>query len=607
MKEVLEGLSTVTSQRQSISPAKTLRHRTRKLALAISFMILAGSAAGFYLWNAWSTLGRTTPVEVVPLTSSLGIETTPSLSPDGNSVAFSWNGWKQNNFDIYVQLIGVTEPPQRLTTDPAEDAFPTWSPNGSEIAFLRRHSATEHSVFVIPFLGGPERLVTRTIRAGLAGVGNAYGGLSWSSDQRLLAMVDRGSPEEPDSIFLFSLETGEKKRLSFPGESGMDDTPKFSPDGNTLAYHRSAREQEHIVLLNMISGEERYLFSTPLFIRGLDWTPDGSAIVFSISEMFLQEPYLMRVAVAGGEPKRQAFGGGAGAVSIARSGGRMVYERWQQKSDIWLTNGPTSTRGALPTRFAASSTLAEHLPEYSPDGSKIVFASNRLGDLEVWRCDVDGTKLQKLTDLGFALPGEWSPEGDRIAFAGSESGDEIWDIFVVDEYGGLPRNVTQDEFSDASPSWSLDGSWIYYHSFRDDDGVQIFKVPAEGGSPVQLTKNEGLVPRVTDDDQLLYFRDGCIWTLPQDGGEETLVLDKGLGWIFDWYPWRSNIIYYGRDEKGGLTIEMFNRVNGAVHLLHSLPEGAGTGFGLAVSPDGQWILYTQSEASADLMLVEGFN
>ena len=101
---------------------------------------------------------------------------------------------------------------------------------------------------MIPFLGGSERLVAETIRAGLAGVGNVYGGLSWSPVEPLLAMVDRGSLEEPDSIFLLSLETGEKRRLSFPGKSGMDDSPKFSPDGNTLAYHRSGSEQEHIVL-----------------------------------------------------------------------------------------------------------------------------------------------------------------------------------------------------------------------------------------------------------------------------------------------------------------------------------------------------------------------
>ncbi|HUV13211.1 MAG TPA: hypothetical protein VMY18_06185, partial [Acidobacteriota bacterium] len=330
-----------------------------------------------------------------------------------------------------------------------------------------------------------------------------------------------------------------------------------------------------------------------------------STIVFSISEMFLQDPYLMRIPVAGGDAERLPFGEGAGALSIAGSRGRLVYERWQQKSDIWRMNGPTSEEGRPPIRLAASSTLAEHMPEYSPDGNKIAFASNRLGNLEVWRSDMDGTKLQKLTNLGFSLPGGWSPDGSRIAFAASETGDEIWDIFLVDENGGLPQNLTQDEFSDACPSWSLDGRWIYYHSFRAD-GVQIFKIPTEGGPAVQVTEKGGLVPRLTEEGQLLYFRDGAIWSLPRDGGEETLILDKGLGWIFDWCTWQEYIVYYGQDEEAGTTIEMFNRANGEVKVLHSLGKGTEVGFGLAVSPDGQSILYTQVESSADLMLVENF-
>src|SRR5262245_48080603 len=71
----------------------------------------------------------------VPLTSYPGVEKNPVLSPDENEVAFAWNGENQDNFDIYVQPIGSTQP-RRLTQDPAQDVSPAWSPDGLTIAFL---------------------------------------------------------------------------------------------------------------------------------------------------------------------------------------------------------------------------------------------------------------------------------------------------------------------------------------------------------------------------------------------------------------------------------------------------------------------------------------
>ena len=87
--------------------------------------------------------------EVVPLTSYAGSERSPSFSPDGNQVAFSWNGEKQDNFDIYLKLIG-SPTPVRLTTDPAEDISPAFSPDGRSIGFVRvskeRASLHRHSL-----------------------------------------------------------------------------------------------------------------------------------------------------------------------------------------------------------------------------------------------------------------------------------------------------------------------------------------------------------------------------------------------------------------------------------------------------------------------------
>src|SRR4029079_17044932 len=93
--------------------------------------------APFLIWML-RPAQRIAPVrlDVVPLTSDAGYEESPSFSPDGSEVAYSWNGEKEDNYDIYAKLID-TPGRLRLTTNPAEDRDPTFSPDGRWIGFVR--------------------------------------------------------------------------------------------------------------------------------------------------------------------------------------------------------------------------------------------------------------------------------------------------------------------------------------------------------------------------------------------------------------------------------------------------------------------------------------
>src|SRR5262249_12806232 len=108
---------------------------------------------------------RAAAPEVVPLTSYPGFEACPSFSPDGHQVVFSWNGEKQDNYDIYIKLIG-SPTPMRLTTDPADDVSPAISPDGGSIGFVRV-SKGRATFMVIPVIGGPERIVAETSSSNL--------------------------------------------------------------------------------------------------------------------------------------------------------------------------------------------------------------------------------------------------------------------------------------------------------------------------------------------------------------------------------------------------------------------------------------------------------
>ena len=119
--------------------------------------------AAFGLW--WWTRGITRELpalEVVPLTSDAGNEESPSFSPDGSQVAYSWDGERQDNRDIYVKLIGAPTP-LRLTTDPAQDLNPVFAPDGRSIGFVRV-SPERWTYVIIPAIGGGERTVTELPR-----------------------------------------------------------------------------------------------------------------------------------------------------------------------------------------------------------------------------------------------------------------------------------------------------------------------------------------------------------------------------------------------------------------------------------------------------------
>jgi Tol biopolymer transport system component len=78
------------------------------------------------MWRTWRAPLSTESLRGVPLNALPGVARYPSFSPDGNHVAFTWNGPKQDNLDVYVQQIGSGSP-LRLTTDPGNDYNPVWS------------------------------------------------------------------------------------------------------------------------------------------------------------------------------------------------------------------------------------------------------------------------------------------------------------------------------------------------------------------------------------------------------------------------------------------------------------------------------------------------
>jgi eukaryotic-like serine/threonine-protein kinase len=428
-------------------------------------MLFAAVAAVALYWHASpeAPAPRETPLEAVPLTTYPGREEEPTFSPDGSHVAFTWDGEDQKNVDIYVKAIG-SEQPLRLTFDPARDGSPAWSPDGTQIAFLRDTPGGGSEVRLVPPTGGRERR--------LAEVGaNAGQGLAWSLDGRKLAIADRSSPAEPFGLILLDIESGVKERLTTPPSSEFgDNLPAFSPDGRTVAFKRTLASGTRVHLVPAAGGEPRALVPAFLLRGRVDWVPSGEEIALAAvpfaSEGAPPRPSLggadgaplWRVSVEGGQARQLGVSVSAKDVAVSREGHRLVYSQETGNSDIWrldLQRGRGT--GETQTRFLASTRIDSN-PRFSPDEKQVVFTSERSGSVEIWLADNRGGNLLRLTSFGrdrVAGSPRWSPDGKTIAFdVNALAEGSTGDIYVVSASGGPPRPVTKASSEDVTPSWS---------------------------------------------------------------------------------------------------------------------------------------------------------
>lgn len=568
--------------------------------------LIALASSGFYLLE---TIGpRSAPPVVRPFTSHLDHEREPDLSPDGEYLVFAWD--KEEQYDIYIQLIDGGAP-LRLTSDHRDEYSPKWSPDGHEIAFYRKDDDETCEVIVIPTLGGAEKRLG-TIAQCRIGMPIWDFGLDWSTDRRWLAVMDRESDDERTGVFLLSTETGEKTRLTHPPKDSTlwDWQPAFSPDGSTVAYLRGWGLSGYEIRLHFLDGGDQSLHRAEGLIYDIDWTPDGNELVFSTE--WQSRLSFHRLPISGGEPIPLGFGEYADKLSI--SGDRLVYSTYQiPNCEIWRFDGPAATEPNPPTKVIRS-TRMEWLPRYSPDGTKIAISSRRLGAPSIWVCSTTEDQCERVSEES-GFDAKWSPEGDRLVFTGVE-----WDLFIVDINGGFTRRLLEDDYLDATPSWSGDGNWIYFTS--DRTGVrQIWKMPAEGGEPVQLTHEGAGSPRESHDGRFVYYMKPLgkfermagnphhVWSVPVDGGEEQPVFEEmeivAGGNITLWH---ESFVFLDRDEETGDRIFQFDIPTGKLEEIAYLGHGGSYCLGCNVSPDGRWILLAKRDErqTADIFVVDNF-
>jgi Tol biopolymer transport system component/DNA-binding winged helix-turn-helix (wHTH) protein len=605
--------SDTSEPRRSRGWFSTGRAARRAGIAAMSAIVLI--VVGIGAWRLRPAPAVEAAPRVVPLTTLKGWEGHPTFSPDGTQVAFTWGGGKGNDpwdgrtMDTYVKIIGSSEVRRVTTSHPGWNLNPAWSPDGRHLAFVRCETGS-CQVYLTSPLGGSELKVSD--------LPIAYPGIAWSPDSHFIAVGGWAGPggNERAGIYLMPADAGEARAITRAPAGTFQRAPAFSPDGHHMAYVSCVIDGgwgagcdvfsvDVDTSFTPVGATRRLTTETILSIQQVTWTRDGRSLLYD-TEAVPFVNYIWRVAADGTRPPERVelAGFGSSLPATVPSQDRLAFQR------SWYNNDVYQSTAGHPPRPLVTSTFPEFSPQFSPDGRHVVFCSPRSGDrVEIWVAEADGSGEHQLLRGPNRLQRapQWSPDGRVIAFD-SLGADGHWHVWIIDAEGGQAHQVVVDAGDQKAPSWSHDGHWIYFWSEQN-----IWRVPVTGGRREQLTQGgtREFACESADGKNLLYQSSkgegGALMTVPLAGGPARQVLACVRDTAFITGP--KGIYYVGCDAGPAPPVNLLDPVSGRSRRLMTLDkiEYRMPPSGLAVSPDGNSVLYVKlGSAGDDLMLIENF-
>lgn len=199
-----------------------------------------------------------------------------------------------------------------------------------------------------------------------------------------------------------------------------------------------------------------------------------------------------------------------------------------------------------------NNTSAEWEPHWSPDRTKIAFATNRDGNYQIYIMNANGSGQVNLTNTSsFDFGPAWSPDGTMIAFSSDRDSPGFADVFVMNADGTNPVNLTNNlNSADGHPVWSPDGSKIVFRSRRDGNS-EVYVMNADGSDPVNLTNHpaDDLEPSWSPDGRIGFSssREGNqkIYVMNADGSNLRRLTNTSVDdYEPSWSPDGSKIVFY---------------------------------------------------------------
>ena len=319
----------------------------------------------------------------------------------------------------------------------------------------------------------------------------SVGGAEISPDGQLVlyevSYADLGDDRRRTEIWLAPATGAPAQSKARKFTSGHNDrSPEWSPDGQSVAFLRTAREngaaaseppRAQIYLMPAFGGEADPLTDAKGGVTSFAWSPDSK-----------------RIAFVAGVPLTEAQEKDQKDKNDAR-----VIDGEYRFSHLWVIDAASKKTAEI---VKSDGVLAD--PQWSPDGSHLAYVSRPTpkaddgseSDIYVAAADGSGAPHKLIDNAGPDDSPRWSPDGKWIAFNSRDTHYGVLGIqhlMVTAASGGTPRDLTPDPAAGASDiRWSPDGSSLYFRSSLHSTS-QIFRVPIKGGAAEALTRDQGVI------------------------------------------------------------------------------------------------------------------
>jgi dipeptidyl aminopeptidase/acylaminoacyl peptidase len=389
-------------------------------------------------------------------------------------------------------------------------------------------------------------------------------GLRWSPDGKWLVFSLGYSDSERNAagsaLRLMSRDGREEYPVTLgrkpDGSPASDTLPCWSPDGRRVAFCSNRSGEMQVWAIPAFGGEAAQVTApdggcgavmADPFYAGLDWSPDGSRLVFAAPLRDPPEP----------EPAARMAGFDYGE----------TYGYVRSRIHLWTVD---AEGGAA--RRITDGEYDHGDPRWSPDGRRVLFVSNRSRDegpvsssinkrYDLWLVPAEGGPERRITENeGPDFSPRWSPDGSRIAYlAGDRCGPhrDQYRVHVLDVETGATRDLTGDW--DGIPEtlgaqcWSSDGRWLLFSAWTGA-ATHLFRVPAAGGAVEALTEGRQVFsfPALAPDDAAVAcvsqdeIRLAEVEVRPLSGGPPALT--RFNAWLEEYELSRHEAVSWVSDE-----------------------------------------------------------
>jgi len=538
------------------APAK--RSSRRSLLLAVAAALVLALALSIFLI-------RRPQVAVTPLQETLGahqltrypgLDLFPSFSPDGSAVAYSSD--HSGSVHIYIsQLQGGRE--IQVTSGNDGEIQPAWSPDGRTLAFV---SATRGGIWLVPALGGSPVQLT--------GFGSRP---EWSPDGRSIAFQSGVQIEfsatvfesfPPSALWVVDLASGRNRQLTRPGTPvGGHGAPHWRGDGRRIAFVTSNLQTGTIYTIGSDGSALKEIVRRVGDVGTPVYGPDGHSIYY-IETQFGGDSRLCRLRLKDdettvGEPAvlRRSSPGRMHYLALSRDGRRMVWSVIEQSSNLISQSvGPDGLPAGEPKSLTNNTNVRNTVPSFSPDGRQLAYCSIPAGqESNVWLASADGKEARAITsDAGSKYFPHWSPDGTEVVY--SVAGGRSFSVNAVSLATGRSRHLLDLPDVTTNTSLSPDGRSITFDHRTGEESV-VWTAGLDGTTPRRVTSDSqraGFPVWSPQGDRLavavLFPGGSALGTMPAGGGAiRVLTPAEGECWPNSWSP-DGNQIAFARRYHG---------------------------------------------------------